>query len=351
MSLIQKLPAAKLDVVGDVHGHFEALQNLLHYLGYSPEGKHPHGRKLVFVGDLVDRGPDAPAVLDWFETAYHAGYAQMVLGNHELNLLTDEPKDGSGWFFDSRAEKDAANYAPWQRMANNRKTALRYFLQTQPLVLQRHDIRIVHAAWLSDSVEMLLARNHDNVVLLYQEWDEHWNRCINHEPWFDAYLEEQRRYAHDLENPAASLPFLAATAQHDACRSRVNPIRALTCGVEIPANVPFYASGRWRFSVRYSWWDDYHDRIPVLIGHYWRQWQPIEGMAKRKTFRVPSDHWHGACGNVFCCDFSVGARWRDRRRNISPSESEHRLAALRFPEKMLVFDNGETVSTVYGRGA
>ena len=122
MSLIQTLPNTPLDIIGDVHGQFEALQNLLHYLGYTPDGRHPQGRKIVFVGDLVDRGPDSPAVLQWFKEAHTAGNAFMVLGNHELNLLTGEAKDGSGWFFTHRYEHDSRNYAP-RRITVNCPTA------------------------------------------------------------------------------------------------------------------------------------------------------------------------------------------------------------------------------------
>ncbi|WP_231867716.1 metallophosphoesterase [Snodgrassella sp. CFCC 13594] len=45
-----------LDIVGDVHGEWSALTHLLHHLGYDDLGRHPQGRKLVFVGDLCDRG-------------------------------------------------------------------------------------------------------------------------------------------------------------------------------------------------------------------------------------------------------------------------------------------------------
>ena len=53
-----------VDVIGDVHGEIEALSALLGHLGYAPDGRHPAGRRAVFVGDLCDRGPDSPAVLD-----------------------------------------------------------------------------------------------------------------------------------------------------------------------------------------------------------------------------------------------------------------------------------------------
>ena len=259
MPLIQTLPQGKLDIIGDIHGQYEALQNLLHYLGYDPNGKHPQGRKIVLVGDLVDRGENSPAVLAWFQQAHQLGYAYMVLGNHEINLLMNEPKDGSGWFFNSRAEKDAHNYAPWERLPENQKRHLIDFLKTQPLVLQRSDLRIVHAAWLPESIAKLAEHNHEDIVNLHQEWEEHHHCCTKHAPWFDAYLQEQRQHAHDLENPSKTPPMLHYTAIHDVYKSTINPIRALTCGIETVAVEPFYASGRWRFSVRYPWWDDYQD--------------------------------------------------------------------------------------------
>ena len=259
MPLIQSLPGCPLDIIGDVHGQFEALQNLLHYLGYSPAGKHPQGRKLVFVGDLIDRGPDSPAVADWAKQAVNAGNAFMVLGNHEINLLAHEPKDGSGWFFDCRAGKDSHNYAPWQRQPENGKKALVQFFAEQPLVLQRPDLRIVHAAWLPESIAKL-QNNATPLIQLIQEWDDELHCCIKHAPWYDDYLAEQHHHAHILENPAQHPPMLRATAAHDIYRSSRHPIRALTCGIEKIAREPFFAGGRWRFSIRNPWWDDYQDR-------------------------------------------------------------------------------------------
>ena len=146
----QTLPATLLDIIGDVHGEFSALQSLLHHLGYSDNGSHPQGRKLVFVGDLCDRGPDSPAVLAWFKQAHDAGHAFMVLGNHELNALMGEPKDGSGWYFPCRAEKDGRQYAPWKMLPEADKPALNAWLANQ-------DLRIVHAAWLPESLATLEA--------------------------------------------------------------------------------------------------------------------------------------------------------------------------------------------------
>ena len=52
-----------IDVVGDVHGEIDALDDLLAALGYHGRGDHPAGRRLIFIGDLCDRGPDSPGVI------------------------------------------------------------------------------------------------------------------------------------------------------------------------------------------------------------------------------------------------------------------------------------------------
>lgn len=78
------------DIIGDIHGCYDELVNLLHKLGYeNREGRfrHPEGRKLVFVGDLVDRGPGTPAVLRLVMDLVNAGLAWCVPGNHDVKLL------------------------------------------------------------------------------------------------------------------------------------------------------------------------------------------------------------------------------------------------------------------------
>ncbi|UUV29275.1 polynucleotide kinase-phosphatase [Amycolatopsis roodepoortensis] len=74
------------DVIGDVHGCREELDELLTELGYV-DGVHPEGRTAVFVGDLVDRGPDTPGVLRRVMAMAEAGNALVVCGNHEQKLV------------------------------------------------------------------------------------------------------------------------------------------------------------------------------------------------------------------------------------------------------------------------
>ncbi|MFF3314036.1 polynucleotide kinase-phosphatase [Streptomyces sp. NPDC003035] len=73
------------DIIGDIHGCRSELETLLATLGYV-DGHHPEGRTAVFVGDLVDRGPDSPGVLRRVMSMVASGDALCVPGNHENKL-------------------------------------------------------------------------------------------------------------------------------------------------------------------------------------------------------------------------------------------------------------------------
>ncbi|MEM9217515.1 MAG: AAA family ATPase [Cyanobacteria bacterium P01_F01_bin.150] len=76
----------EIDVIGDVHGLADGLGQLIDSLGYGADFSHPDGRKLCFLGDLVDRGTQSLEVLDMvMEAIAHGHYC--ALGNHDMNLL------------------------------------------------------------------------------------------------------------------------------------------------------------------------------------------------------------------------------------------------------------------------
>jgi protein phosphatase len=81
------------DIIGDVHGCGDELDDLLDQLGYAvPEDatqarRHPAGRRAIFVGDLVDRGPRIPHVLSTAMSMVEAGTALCVPGNHDIKLM------------------------------------------------------------------------------------------------------------------------------------------------------------------------------------------------------------------------------------------------------------------------
>ncbi|MEQ8676851.1 MAG: polynucleotide kinase-phosphatase [Aggregatilineales bacterium] len=77
------------DIIGDIHGCYDELALLLSELGYAVNGETvtpPDGRKAVFLGDLVDRGPKTPQVLKLVMGMVTAGTAICIPGNHDAKL-------------------------------------------------------------------------------------------------------------------------------------------------------------------------------------------------------------------------------------------------------------------------
>ncbi|MCX2523212.1 metallophosphoesterase [Larsenimonas rhizosphaerae] len=152
------------DLIGDVHGCGATLAVLLERLGYRRDDgvyRHPE-RKVIFLGDLIDRGPRVRLALSIARSMVEAGEALIVMGNHEYNALTYclPAHDGNTWlrphtprttrviqetldqFADTPAEWD--DYLAW--------------FMTLPLCLELPDLRVVHACWDEDLVRRFLAR-------------------------------------------------------------------------------------------------------------------------------------------------------------------------------------------------
>jgi protein phosphatase len=80
------------DIIGDIHGCYAELKELLRELGYRFDGDGttvtpPEGRRAVFVGDYGDRGPDTPRVLKLVMAMAEAGTAICLPGNHDIKLV------------------------------------------------------------------------------------------------------------------------------------------------------------------------------------------------------------------------------------------------------------------------
>ena len=157
---------------------------------------------------------------------------------------------------------------------------------------------------------------------------------------------EERSIGDGFTDPDRPIPLLPGVAALDALYQDANPVRIVSSGLERVAERVFFASGKWHMVDRFPWWDEYRDAAPVIIGHYWR-WPAA---AARDTYsRGEPDlfkdyqvhQWFGARDNVFCVDFAVGARYKERAGGPKTG-FECRLAAVRWPERGLVFDDGRT---------
>ncbi|MBA3824663.1 MAG: polynucleotide kinase-phosphatase [Ktedonobacterales bacterium] len=79
------------DIIGDIHGCYDETVELLAKLGYAPDDaaiwRHPTGRRVIFLGDLVDRGPQSIATVDLVRRMVLADAALCVPGNHDMKLV------------------------------------------------------------------------------------------------------------------------------------------------------------------------------------------------------------------------------------------------------------------------
>jgi hypothetical protein len=277
------------------------------------------------------------------------GRAFAILGNHELNLLRGERKDGNDWYWGEGTARDQ-KFQPFKTAAPCEREEFVRFMGALPLALERDDLRVVHAAWHAESIErMRTVSEADDLSSLFDDWERGLRQT---ERFAEIALEcerDLRSWGHALHDASSEPPLLAGIGRLDELHQVGNPLRVLTSGVERLAAAPFFSSGKWRFAERVRWWDDYDDPTPVIIGHYWRRFHSVDrgafGKGDPDLFEgYGATSWHGKRANVFCVDYSAGGRYEERRSGAS-SGSSTKLAALRWPELELQVDTGERIAT------
>ncbi len=349
--LVRPLFEGPLDVVGDVHGEIDALIALLEKLGYDRAGVHPDGRRLVFVGDLCDRGPDSPAVINLVRQLVRTGRAQCVIGNHELNLLRGEHKHGNHWFFREDSQALREKFGPCVLATEAQCKDFLAFFRELPVALERSDLRVVHAAWSPGDIAK--CRDFDGDALeAHAEFEQELAASDHGRRLKAAHDEERVTHAVALASTGEPPPMLMAVGAYDEHYQLGNPIRVLTSGLERATTKPFNASDKWRFVERVRWWREYDANPAVVFGHYWRWLDPEAHavLSKGEPNLFAGDHacgWHqNAAGRdvAFCIDYSVGARFKERKSGVRGA-FQGRLAALRWPERTVVFDDGTETPT------
>lgn len=140
------------DLIGDIHGHADELVQLLDTLGYRKSDgayRHPE-RKVIFLGDFIDRGPKIQEVLDIVRPMIEKGTALAVMGNHELNALafhTIHMIHLSG-HLRPRDNKNIRQHAQTLLQMNDQILAeTNEWFRTLPMWLDLDGLRVVHACW------------------------------------------------------------------------------------------------------------------------------------------------------------------------------------------------------------
>jgi len=293
------------DIIGDIHGCDLTLQALLEKLGYTrcdAVYRHP-ARRVIYLGDFIDRGPQQRAVLDTIRPMVAAGTALAVMGNHEFNAIAWATPDNNGGYLRPHSEKNNRQHAAFLQayagFAADYTDAIGWF-RTLPLWLNLGELRIIHACWEQQSIDRIL---------------------------------EVRRGDSQLDDALLEAACHSGSWQFAA-------IETLLKGKEIPLQhgASFRdKDGNLRRHVRIRWWDrdattyraafmgpesartyitddeiagdhlvDYaHDAPPVFLGHYWMEGAPAP-----------------LAQNIACLDYSVAKpggklvayRWNGERR-------------------------------------
>lgn len=142
------------DIIGDIHGHAAKLRALLVMLGYVLYGglwTPPAGRKAVFLGDLIDRGPEQVEVAEIVRRMVEAGHALCIMGNHEFNAIGYAVRDpATGEYLRPRIEKNRKQHAAFLAAVGLDSDQHREWVdwfRALPVALELGGLRVVHAWW------------------------------------------------------------------------------------------------------------------------------------------------------------------------------------------------------------
>jgi hypothetical protein len=159
------------DLVGDLHGHAALLRRLLGRLGYHEAAgcfRHPH-RKVVFLGDFIDRGPAIRETLRIVRSMIDGGAALAVMGNHEFNALCYHTLGEDGAPLRAHTDKNRdqlqATLDAFKDFPEKWQDHLTWF-RTLPLYLEMPGFRVVHAAWDEARIADLHGRDRLNEATL-----------------------------------------------------------------------------------------------------------------------------------------------------------------------------------------
>jgi hypothetical protein len=150
------------DVIGDIHGHLDKLVSLLALLGYAECGghfRHP-SRTAIFVGDLIDRGPQQLATVDLVQRMVQAGSARCVLGNHEFNAIAwvnPDPQHPGKYLRDHHTPGNRKQHQAFLDVVEGtrRQREITDWFKTLPLWLDLGELRVVHACWHQEAIDRL----------------------------------------------------------------------------------------------------------------------------------------------------------------------------------------------------
>lgn len=165
------------DLIGDIHGYAEPLRRLLHRLDYREQNgiwQHPE-RKVIFLGDFVDRGPDQVETVRIARRMVESGHALAVMGNHEFNAVawaTEHPDQSRSYLRPHNSKNRQQHQAFLDQVVEGSALHQEFlaWFKTLPLFLDLDGLRVVHACWHRPSLDVLAEHTDGNNCILPTSW-------------------------------------------------------------------------------------------------------------------------------------------------------------------------------------
>ena len=256
------------DIIGDIHGHAAALEALLVKLGYQLiEGIYQHDhKKVIFLGDFIDRGPQQRQVINLVRPMIDKGFALSVMGNHEFNAICYGTCGRNGKPLREHTTKNGEQHEAFLTAYPNdgeRNNVINWF-KILPVYLEIDGIRVIHASWNEKELDVIAPLLDDNQCLL----DEAYELCS--EKGSDAFEAIEIL----LKGPEAKLPegvsfkdkdgHIRQDARIQWWKDKYNDIKdRLHLGSHITDE----------HKIEQTHIDDSHhyhkDHPPLFVGHYW----------------------------------------------------------------------------------
>lgn len=153
------------DIIGDIHGYVEPLRGLLGKLGYMEKGgyySNPEGRRVIFLGDYIDRGPGIRETLHLVKNMVDSGGAFAVMGNHEYNAVCYCTPDGNGGYLRPHEHKNDGQIKETLKAFADREEEWAMWIdwfKSLPFFLELDGLRAVHASWDDSAVDYLKGKS------------------------------------------------------------------------------------------------------------------------------------------------------------------------------------------------
>lgn len=301
------------DLIGDIHGYATELKALLTKMDYrecNGVWQHPE-RKVIFLGDFVDRGPFQVETVSIAQKMVESGQALAVMGNHEYNAVawaTEDPEN-LGEYLRPHTEKNRNQHQVFLDQVGEgselHQSTIEWF-KTLPVYLDLPELRVVHACW-----------HPEHLKKVGQYTDEH--GCLRPAAW----VASSRKGSEPYETIETLLKGLEITLPeghffHDKEKNKRTEIRtkwwetgnityrdlAMVPGSEIE-KIPHDPVGEHILP-------GYDGEKPVFVGHYWLRGEPAP----------LSDH-------IACLDYSVAGQ-RGGKLCAYRFDGEQRLGSGKF---------------------